>query len=103
MSIDKPDITIRLNGNGKLEYDKDPFHAKRGQQIAWACVYPCAIQFRGETPLDEGGSPHPVNNKLMKGTVKKDAKLVAYDYACAVYANDRVYLDAACPAIIIDG
>jgi hypothetical protein len=96
-----PDINIRVDANG-IEYDNKEYIAKRGQQLTWACIYPFTIQFRDVSPLEEGGSPHHESNRLMKGNVKKVVAKDKYKYACAVYANDRVYLDAACPAIIID-
>jgi hypothetical protein len=102
MNIEKPVINIQLNANGKLAYDNENYRAKHGQILTWGSEFPFTIQFRDKSPLDEGGNPHHENNKRMHGTVKKNAGPGTYTYACAVYANDRVYLDAACPAIIID-
>ena len=102
MTTEKADVTIGIGSNKKLEYSDDALKAKRGQQLTWECEYPFAIQFRDISPLDEGSSPHHANRGQMKGTVKKVIDTGTYKYACAVYANGTGYLDAACPAIIID-
>jgi len=102
MTTEKADVTLGVGPDGKLEYNDDALKARRGQKVTWECEYPFAIQFRDISPLDEGSSPHPGNRGQMKGTVKKVIAPGTYKYACAVYANGTVYLDAACPAIIID-
>ncbi|MDM7995537.1 MAG: hypothetical protein QUT30_07630 [Acidobacteriota bacterium] len=102
MTPDKADITLGVGPDGKLEYSNDAFKAERGQKLTWQCEHPFAIQFRDISPLDEGRSPHPADRGQMKGTVKRAMAPGEYKYACAVYSNGTVYLDAACPAIIIE-
>ena len=102
MGNTKADINIDIGNNGKIVYDHQEFTGERGKKVTWACKYPYAIQFRHTSAINEGSRPVKESNGVMKGTVKMDIKSGTYTYACALYADGNVYLDAACPAIIID-
>ena len=84
-----------------LKYTPAQLRAWRNDDIDWQCGYPFAIQFTGASPCVAAGyqSGGP---QAARGKVRADAQPGTYPYACAVYANDKVYLDAACPVIIID-
>ncbi len=98
-----PDVRIEVIQGGKLKYYPEELHRKRGEKILWACdSNPFAIQFLDSELLDEGTGSHHGNSGVLRGTVKKDAKHGLQRYACSVYASGQVYLDAKCPAIIID-
>jgi hypothetical protein len=99
---EKPNIQIEVDPDGNMKYYPKEFHTKRGKKIIWTCDnHPFAVQFLNISPLEWTGPQHN-NAGVLAGTVKNNTKFDTYMYACAVYASGQVYLDAACPAIIID-
>jgi hypothetical protein len=94
------DITIN---RGRLKVTPYRRNALKKDTVVWSCNKgPFIIQFLTQTPfaaktMISGGSPHKKSAR-----VREKAKRGAYKYAVAVYANGRIYLDANCPAIIID-
>ena len=100
-------VNIGVNlATGAITYSEPVKHAKKKQTIEWASEDPFAIQFTGDTPVrfqrrrsrhGRASSQHKVT-----GVVKDNAEPGVYQYACAVFANGTVYLDARCPVIIID-
>jgi hypothetical protein len=85
-----PNISIEIDvSTGAFQYRRKFVHLKQGDTIDWTCNQgPFAIQFVGRTQPGQ--------------TVRQNAQADLYRYAVAVYANDKVYLDAECPAIIMD-
>jgi plastocyanin len=96
----KKTIEIIPGAKGDLSYTPALLHASRGNTIEWTCgnSRPLAIQFTRTSPLIRAEF-HSGDPDLK---VRPDAKPGAYRYAVAVFADGKVYLDAACPAIIID-
>ncbi len=88
--------------NDMLYYSLPNLPLNRVDTVKWSCSNgPFAIQFDAVSPLPlvalqatESTKPQSVWPQAQPGT---------YSYACSVYdrGTDRVYLDAACPAIII--
>lgn len=94
--------TVRIEvRNETINYYPHKCHARRGDIIAWKCADgPFAIQFFGVSPIDTVEAQSE-NNEVNK-PVRQEIQVASYPYALAVYANNKVYLDASCPAIIID-
>jgi hypothetical protein len=90
-------IHIALEGN-ELVYHPPLLHAGKGSSIEWICDAPFVIQFKGISPLERS----EFRSGDTRIPVRPDAAPGPYEYAVAVYAEGRVYLDASCPAIIID-
>ena len=85
--------------NGELQYHPAVLHVVHGDSIAWSCGSGAfVIQFTGISPL-EGAEFRPHDPPL---PVRMEAASGTYPYAVAVYADGIVYVDAACPIIIVD-
>jgi len=91
---------------GAITYIKPVTHAKKRETIEWASNDPFAIQFTGVTPVQfqrrRSRYVRASRKHKLTGVVKGTAEEGAYPYACAVFAEGIVYLDARCPVIIID-
>jgi|WetSurMetagenome_2_1015567.scaffolds.fasta_scaffold210706_2 hypothetical protein len=88
--------------DGCLNYDHPKCHARRNEEIVWTCKDgPFAIQFFGISPV-ESPDAQSVGLSPVKNKVRYNAAGGTYSYACAVCADNQVYLDASCPVIIID-
>lgn len=99
MAERKIDVTVR---GDHIRYSDDALHATKNDTITWECSEgSLAIQFLGVSPLHAANLRSAGKNPL-PAPVRMDAQPGNYSYACAVCFNDHVYLDAACPAIIID-
>jgi len=99
---DKP-VTIDIR-DGELTYDfpKRRLSLAGKDTISWTCSgRPFTIQFVGISPLVMGEIR--AFDHTSQVSVRVDAQQGTYAYACAVcdIAANEVYLDAACPAIII--
>ncbi len=96
-------VTINIV-DGELTYDfpKRRLSLTEKDTISWTCQNrPFAIQFVGISPLVEAEIQAVDHTSSV--SVRADAQQGTYAYACAVYDSvaNAVYLDAACPAIII--
>ena len=88
--------------NNKIHYNPSNRDAHRGDEIVWTCEGGSfAIQFLEASPV-ELPEANSNNSNPVKRSVRADAQAGTYWYACAVYVGNQVYLDANCPAIIID-
>ena len=99
-----PNMLIEIDvSTGVFRYQKKFVHVKQGDTIDWTCNQgPFAIQFIGRSPFDGASFQFRQGRTQPSQTVRQNAQAELSRYAVAVYANDRVYLDAECPAIIID-
>jgi plastocyanin len=94
-------VEILVEG-GRMTYSPSFIRAFSGDQITWICNRgPFAIQFLGISPFpytDYQGSP----TQSVRDTIAVQ-QTGTYSYACAVYdpETQEVYMDATCPAIII--
>ena len=76
-------------------------HARPGQPIQFESDgLPFSILSNGLSPLNRvdirsAGKPEDVSARV-------DAQPGVYSFACAVFCNGRIYMDAGCPSIIID-
>jgi len=99
-------IEIKVNATaGVITYSEPKAHVKKHDKIQWESqAGPFAIQFTGATPIEYQGNHSTVSNgtggHVLTGQVGGDKG--DYLYACSVYADGKVYLDARCPVIIID-
>lgn len=95
---------VRISvSNGTIHYDHPKRDAHRGDVIAWSCDDgPFAIQFLGISPVETAEARSEGRGQVVKRPVRADAEAGTYLYACAVCVGDQVYIDANCPAIIID-
>ena len=99
------DIYISISSaSGEIAYSSEEQHVYKGYSVTWKCESPFAVEFIEEDPLEQTdrrsapkGTSHEVGAK-----VRGDARPGKYKYACAVFSEEQVYLDAACPVIIID-
>ena len=95
-------VTIEIERNsGNMIYSPALLRVRREDEIVWECDSPFAIQFTGASPC-VGADYRSGANQEDKRRVRTDAQPGAYPYACAVYAYSQVYMDAACPVIIIE-
>ena len=97
-------ISIVIDENtGAIQYQKKFVHVKRGETIDWTCNQgPFSIQFIGQSPFDSANFQFKQGRTQPSQTVRLNAQADLYRYALAVYTSEKVYLDAECPAIIID-
>ena len=95
-------IQIEVDAFGNLTFSTHKYHAKRGDMVTWTCNgNPFTIQFIKISPLEWASGRHRDSGALA-GTVQSETSKGTYEYACAVCIGGEVYMDAACPAIIID-
>jgi len=103
-TITKIAINIQVT-DGKITYgDQKDCKAKHKYEIEWRAGGPFAIQFRSSTPFEDGSfqsSPGSSGHEQRR-IVSEDAPRGRYEYAVAVSYGEKVYLDANCPAIIIE-
>lgn len=99
-----PNMSIEIDvSTGAIEYRKKFVHVKQGDTIEWTCDQgPFAIQFIGRSPFDSANFQFKQGRNQPRQAVRQNAHADLYRYAVAVYANGPLYLDAECPAIIID-
>lgn len=90
--------------NNRIDYSEEQCHVKRGDEITWTCADgPFAVQFLKDSPVttlaarSQGKAP-------VKKAVGPAVRADTYSYACSVFVEkeNQVYLDARCPAIIVD-
>lgn len=94
-------ISISVS-DGLIVFTPSKYRAQPGESVSWTCAEgPFAVQFFGISPLETCDAQSERGNQA-HGSVRRDAVAGIYPYACAVFADGRVYLDANCPAIIID-
>ncbi|NLV29777.1 MAG: hypothetical protein GXY47_01370 [Acidobacteria bacterium] len=94
-------ISISVSG-GLIVFTPSKYRAHPGGSVSWNCAEgPFAVQFFGVSPLETCDAQSEAGNQASRA-VRRDAVAGTYPYACAVFAEGRVYLDANCPAIIID-
>lgn len=102
-------VTIRVVKRTKddliyanMIYEPALLHVHRSDRITWQCegsgLPSVAIQFNGISPVT---TPLHQDNGKVWGTVTGVLAGV-YEYACAVSLDGQVYLDACCPAVIVD-
>lgn len=100
-------INIGVRPNGSIDYGgNDQYHANPGDEIEWECSGAFAFQFLKTTPFSQkhfhsnaaSGGKHGLKLRVLPNAARKEE----HYYAVAVSMGDRVYLDAECPAIIID-
>jgi hypothetical protein len=93
-------ITIK---DGRLKIS--PYHLKtqNSDTVIWDCNKgPFAVQFLERSPFSESTFISGRSRHQKSAKVRSRARKDSYEYAVAVYWNGRIYLDANCPAIIID-
>jgi hypothetical protein len=97
-------IEITVTAQGNITFNPTTWHEIRGNTICWTCGQgPFAIQFLGISPLNKADDrSHRDEPQKLCLKVRADAQSGVYPYACAVCADGQVYMDASCPAIIID-
>lgn len=89
--------------DGVFKYTPLKCHARRGENIVWICDDgPFAVQFFAISPLETAYAQSGDTNGQVGSRVLPEALTGTYEYACAVFVNGRVCLDASCPSIIID-
>jgi hypothetical protein len=100
-------INIEVQPSGKIDYGgNEKCHVNPGDEIEWECSGAFAFQFLKTTPFAQkrfqsnavSGGKHGLKLRVPPNAAKK----AEHFYAVAVSAGDRVFLDAECPAIIID-
>ena len=85
-----------------LYYSLPNLPLNRLDTVRWSCSRgPFAIQFDTVSPLPLAALQ--ATESTEQQSVWPEAQPGTYSYACSVYdrRTERVYLDAACPAIII--
>jgi plastocyanin len=99
-------VSIDSQGNANFSYNAGAQRVYVGDTVQWTCSDgPIAILFKEGTPCDQmdarsanGTGPFftiPLN-------VRTDAQPGHYHYAVAAYVSGQVYLDAACPELIVN-
>jgi len=99
--------------NGNLTCDPAVLHAGRNEAITFESQNgePFSIQAKGISPLDKADlrsrnasvtrKANIVSAKV-KVNVRERAEPGVYSFACAVYSDEQIYMDASCPSIIIE-
>jgi len=100
--IEKAEVVFGVDSNNNLTCNPAVVHVTKGTQVIFssATEEPFAVQSKGKSPLiradfRSGGGPVTIS-------VRDGACPGVYPFACAVVARGHVYLDAACPTMIVD-
>ncbi len=100
------EVHIRVEADTQeINYSAALLRAKPGDTIRWwSNQGPFAIQFAGISPVPFGGRRSLAQRDIfeLEGIVRRTAQPGAYRYACALWVDGKVHLDAGCPEIIID-
>ncbi len=104
MAVDKPirKVVIGIDSTGNLDVTPSALRANKGDAVQFSSAIGTAfaVQFRGMSPLVRS---YFQSDKPIDVDVHPGAAGGTYPYACAMLGSDgRIYLDSACPAIIID-
>ncbi|MEP6714381.1 MAG: hypothetical protein ABJC09_02330 [Terriglobia bacterium] len=101
-------ISISVSPEGDFSYHPSVKRLRHGQSVRWTCEQgPFTIAFRVGTPFDKvhyeaerGESSWAVTTR----EVHEERRAGHFHYAVALYclAVERVFLDAACPEIIVN-
>ena len=101
-------ITIKVASSGDFTYDPSVKRLVAGQTVTWACSQgPFSIAFQEGSPFDKLDYHSAKSDKEWSVTTSAVANTRGpghFHYSVAIYipGEDRVYLDAGCPEIIIN-
>ena len=100
-------VSIGLDSNAvTITYGNEKYcHAKAKNEIDWESDGPFGIQFLTTSPFAEScfqSTPVPNGKHVVKRQLPDNPPTGTHSYACALYFGGKVYVDANCPAIIID-
>ncbi len=98
-------ITLKVDNRwGDLTFSPSVCHASRGDTLIWSCDDRFVLDFE-KTPIGErcveGEMDSRRDDFVAIKQVTRDAAPGLYTYKVAIFVDDRVYRDAACPDIII--
>ncbi len=92
-------IFVDTERGGNITYEPAVCHVERGDTLLWRANGNVAIQFKGESPI---GRFRPGDGACeLAAKVRDDAPPGVYHYAVAVAVENKLFLDAGCPTIII--
>jgi hypothetical protein len=99
-------VSIDQRGNANFTYDPGVQRVYGGDMVRWICNDgPVAILFKEATPCNKMDArsvcgEQPFESEALEVTNK--AAPGHYHYAVAAYVDGKVYLDAACPELIVN-
>jgi hypothetical protein len=100
-------ITIKVTDEGDFTYDPSVKNLKPRQTVTWTSTQgPFSISFKVRTPfgrLSFQSERADDRNEWFVSTrgVREDVEPGHFHYAVAVVVDDKVFLDADCPEIIV--
>ena len=100
-------ITIKVSGEGDFTYDPSVKRIKAGESITWVSSQgPFSISFKDGTPFEQLDFHSELAGKEWRISSGKLGALPGpghFHYAVAVFSvkDETVYLDAACPEVIV--
>jgi plastocyanin len=99
-------VVIDSHGNANFSYNPGALRVYAGDSVKWICNDgPIAILFKEATPCNEMdarsiGTNQPFETNVLNVPTK--AQPGHYHYAVAAFVSGKVYLDAACPELIVN-
>lgn len=100
-------ISVSVIDDGDFHYKPSVKKLKAGESVTWTCDQgPFAVSFKERTPFGrtnlhstkaKDGKSWAINSVLPKNPERGH-----FHYAVAIYAGEKVYLDAGCPEVIIE-
>jgi plastocyanin len=99
-------ILIKVIDDGDFHYQPSVKNVKLGQSVTWTCAQgPFSISFKDRTPFGRTNlhatKPEGSDSWYVTSAPAKTSELGHFHYAVAIFTNDRVYLDAGCPEVIL--
>jgi len=101
-SLNERIVEFGIDGQHNLTCSPAVVHVQPNWEIVFRSKNgePFAVQSKGVSPLEQADIPGIHGSPRVR--VRGDAEPGVYSFACALYANNRIYMDAACPAVIVD-
>jgi hypothetical protein len=99
-------VSIDSQGNANFGYNSGSQRVYGGDTVQWTCNDgPIAILFKEGTPCNQmdarsTSTSRPFDSEVLN--VTSGAVPGHYHYAVAAYVGGKVYLDAACPELIVN-
>ncbi len=114
-SVLKIELSLTKQAPKELTLTPTVLHVTAQDTVVFHSAYPFTVlakgisplrssEFRGRniSPTDARRYKIPPKSKFAKDGVVRGAAPGAYAFACAVYDDGQIYMDAGCPPIIID-
>ena len=99
---------LHVTRNANIEFSSQMGEAFAIQAKGVSPLVKADIRSVPSSPIDPSSpkaraSVAPISvHRPITVAVRADVEPGVYSFACALYANEQIYMDAACPAVIVD-